>query len=99
MKKKRTAKAPAIVATDESQAPVPVALFSSRQTRRYLGISNSTLKRLEAKGILRPLKFIRAKRYPIAQLEALLRDGFTEAISNRNWRPSSELADGVPHNL
>jgi len=89
MKKKRIPKAPAVVTPDESQAPVPVALFSSRQTRRYLGISNSTLKRLETRGILRPLRFIRAKRYPLAQLDALLRDGLTQAIGNRDWRPAA----------
>jgi Helix-turn-helix domain len=89
MKKKPSAKAPAVVATDESQAPVPVALFSSRQARRYLGISNSTLKRLEARGILRPLRFIRARRYPLTQLDAILRDGLTEAIANRNWHPNA----------
>jgi hypothetical protein len=89
MKKKRISKAPVVVATDENQAPVPVALFSSRQARRYLGISNSTLKRLEARGILHPLRFIRAKRYPLAQLDALLRDGFSEAIDRRDWRPAT----------
>jgi hypothetical protein len=88
MKKKQAAKAPDVVKPDEDRAPVPVALFSSRQARRYLGISNSTLKRLEARGILRPLRFIRAKRYPLAQLDTLLRDGFSEAIGNRKWRPS-----------
>jgi hypothetical protein len=89
MKKKRSPQAPAVVTPDEIQAPVPVALFSSRQARRYLGISNSTLKRLETRGILHPLRFIRAKRYPLAQLDALLRDGFSEAIGNRNWRPAT----------
>jgi hypothetical protein len=87
-KKRSAAKVPVVVKPDENRAPVPVALFSSKQTRRYLGISNSTLKRLEARGILRPLRFIRAKRYPLAQLETLLRDGFTEAIAHRDWHPS-----------
>jgi hypothetical protein len=39
---------------------------------RYLSISNSTLKRLEQRGMLRPVRFIRERRYLVAQLDALL---------------------------
>jgi len=58
---------------------LPIALRSGAAAR-YISVSHSTLKRLEAAGELPVIRVTRHKLYPIAGLNALVRKGMERLI-------------------
>ena len=80
--KQRFPKVPdAAFAAGTANPPLSVAALKSGAACRYLSVSNATLKRLEKRGLLHPVRFIREKRYPISQLDSLLRHSLDSLLS------------------
>jgi hypothetical protein len=78
------------VAPSAALPSLPVLLLTQRQAAELLGVNRTTVWRMTAMGILRPVEISPGnKRYERVQVETLAREGYRHLLKPARLRPAA----------